>query len=869
MSNMKISSNILMKDCYGLAREQKHGTCWLDSSLELYLNSDTLGELVRSEMFDYGIYNGKIVPYKVRTDIIQQNDLISFLIYVIFNFILFNLEITNDDNFIKFIKKKKGTKIMIERQESLERCEYSLEEFLNIVKDVFKTKIIDEKTIKAVKKRIKDKSGELMERGDEKSGFSTTKFVNLLFDYIPNIKNYIDLNIIDFQNPPEGKKVSFDIDLNKETFIGLGVSITTDRDRGHATSFYKCNNKIFFYDNNNDINPVSKRRTIMLDDANEVSFLTQKLTYIKEFYGRYIDLKDKKLIKIFRKVRLFKKKAEYNKEIDLIELDNHSTLKDILKKYFLLTVEDIAMHYFNEDDQSKILKIGTLFCKYLNIQIPPLTDNPEIKREDDHSEKGKKALYKYLKYKKKYLELLAVQNAGGMGTARNLFIQTLGSPKNKQLYDTFVENIKKDTKINIISTELEEIFSHIYDYLLKNHYNNNKFILDKNIDFIIYSYIYGTFGEINSLTNIDEFKTLIDDYNILESRKQNTNKLDEIKKTGLIGLKEYINMNKEKLDEIKESVEKEKRWDMIRREMVKEGPMKPIFETDMVYIYSPETERQSQYYGQDTKWCTSGFEDNEFGNYRYMGPLYIIILKSNKKVKAQLHLESQSLMDVEDKPLTFTKMIELFNNDVKLLEWLDKKYKEYYLSLFKVHQIGKIEKLITLSNNTYLYDSYPKTPELEDLVLEYYRKLPPELLPENISLDSSDETLILFQKISRNVLHNIKYVDYTNAANNIIDLAQNKKYIEAHDSLKKELLKFTTIYSFLPNLVDLSLHRFYFLFTVSRADFNRVYGTTLIKLFDTISHLKNFCTLRFLENIPQDTINTINHNFKIVIGYDE
>jgi hypothetical protein len=487
--------------------------------------------------------------------------------------------------------------------------------------------------------------------------------------------------------------------------------------------------------------------------------------------------------------------------------------------------------------------------------------------------------YKYLKYKKKYLDLTN-QFAGGMGTARNLFNQTLGSIKNKQLYDNFSKNIMNDinsggldikiSDMNIANKEFDQIFDQIYDYLLKNHYNNNKQLLEKTIDFIIYSYIYGTFGSPNSFQNMDEFKILIEAYNLLENRNLNTKKKDDIKKThGLLGLKQYIDMNADILTRLKQQIEKDKRRDMIRRDIAKEGPMEPIYETDTVHIYSPNTEKQSQYYGQGTKWCTASLDHNtDFDSHHSLGPLYIIILKANKSIKVQLQLESQSLMDVEDYPLTFTKMLELFNNDIKLSEWLDEKYKEYYLKIFKVEKIDKEARLIRLNQDRNLYDSYPKTEKLDDLVLEYYRKLSPEQLPDHLNLNSDDKTLKILQRLSPNVLNNIKYVWYINGDNNILNMLNNdKNRQDAIDSIKKELLKFTSIYTLLPNLVDLSLISFYFLHTVSKTNFNKVYESTLINLFDAISHLKNFCTLRFFENIPQETINKINHNFKIMIGY--
>lgn len=484
---------------------------------------------------------------------------------------------------------------------------------------------------------------------------------------------------------------------------------------------------------------------------------------------------------------------------------------------------------------------------------------------------------KYLKYKTKYLNLhnqmWCAQTAGGQSTARNFFIQTLSSPKNEKIYKDFLENLKNDITFDNIditeTTDINKIFDQIYKSIL-NKYYTNKQELDKNIDFIIYSYIYGTFGEPNSFGNINELKTLIEDYNLLESRNLNSMKLDAIKKNGLLELKKYIDSNLDKLTKIKEEIEKEKRWDTIRREMVKEGPMEPLFKTDTVYIYEPTTERQSQYYGQHTKWCTAGFDDCDFDDYRRAGSLYIIMTKTKPIRKVQLQIESSSLMDETDTPISFPKMMELFNNDPKLLEWLDEKYKKYYLDIFKVKHDKRYGNLIKLDRHLNLYESYPKTSELEESVLQYYKTLSPELMPSYIIIATSEKSLRWLSRINTNILNNIKYVDCI-FRGEIFNLIMTEKYQEAQEVMKKELHKLIAICDFFPNMIELSLFDFDFDLTISNKSirkFNNIYGPILTEVFNKISLLNNFCKLRFTRNIPVEIINSLPHNFKIVNGFE-
>jgi hypothetical protein len=48
------------------------------------------------------------------------------------------------------------------------------------------------------------------------------------------------------------------------------------------------------------------------------------------------------------------------------------------------------------------------------------------------------------------------------------------------------------------------------------------------------------------------------------------------------------------------------------------------------------TEEQAKYYGSNTKWCTSGDDDNLFDMYNSQGPLYVLISRANEKNKFQI-----------------------------------------------------------------------------------------------------------------------------------------------------------------------------------------------------------------------------------------
>lgn len=89
------------------------------------------------------------------------------------------------------------------------------------------------------------------------------------------------------------------------------------------------------------------------------------------------------------------------------------------------------------------------------------------------------------------------------------------------------------------------------------------------------------------------------------------------------------------------------------------------------YIFQPKTQRASNYYGKNTKWCTVGNNDNaqtKFKGYSDLGKLWILIDKNNSDNKFLLHFETERLADKDD-------------NDLKFKELLDKKLTYFFIKL--------------------------------------------------------------------------------------------------------------------------------------------------------------------------------------------
>jgi hypothetical protein len=83
---------------------------------------------------------------------------------------------------------------------------------------------------------------------------------------------------------------------------------------------------------------------------------------------------------------------------------------------------------------------------------------------------------------------------------------------------------------------------------------------------------------------------------------------------------------------------------------VDKGEAETVFDNDQVRIIVPKNEAASCYYGQGTRWCTAGRDNNMYDRYARDGDLYILLPKQPKYdgEKYQLHFSSNQFMDEGD-----------------------------------------------------------------------------------------------------------------------------------------------------------------------------------------------------------------------------
>jgi len=379
------NSSELLRDCYGLTRKQKKGSCWLDSTLEIMMNADIIGEIVRSEVFEYGCYKGKIVPYKVNINVIKNKNIKSFIFFIIMNFILFNLEITNTDKYR--IRKE---------HPDLDICENSLENFLSLVRGIIRKDDPDESDI-VFKEKFK-------------SGGNPKWIVDLFQNSLPILESFIKINTIDNFNDNEQNKSLF---KDKDNFLAASLFFKTDtyKTDAHVTSVIKCNDKIFYYDGNAPINSHTQKRTVDFTEiivkkkfitvsSNIKNFWNDGLNYLRH-YGSYfyknipwpeksngyvakpLAVKD-----LYQGVILFTKLKDYSKKIPIINLDSKNSLKQIITCEFVKSIELLLINCKNKTVKTFVKTVYDLFM-----------DNLKLKDFD------KEYLSKYLKYKLKYLNL--------------------------------------------------------------------------------------------------------------------------------------------------------------------------------------------------------------------------------------------------------------------------------------------------------------------------------------------------------------------------------------------------------------------------------------------------------------------------------
>jgi hypothetical protein len=93
-----------------------------------------------------------------------------------------------------------------------------------------------------------------------------------------------------------------------------------------------------------------------------------------------------------------------------------------------------------------------------------------------------------------------------------------------------------------------------------------------------------------------------------------------------------------------------KLWASDNQKKLDKGKSKEVYKDANVRIILPKDEAAACYYGQGTRWCTTG---GQFDTYNSRGPLYIMLPKTPQYTgeKYQLHFPSNQFMDEQDSPV--------------------------------------------------------------------------------------------------------------------------------------------------------------------------------------------------------------------------
>jgi len=106
---------------------------------------------------------------------------------------------------------------------------------------------------------------------------------------------------------------------------------------------------------------------------------------------------------------------------------------------------------------------------------------------------------------------------------------------------------------------------------------------------------------------------------------------------------------------------------------IKKEEIDKVFENENWLVMIPKTERASCLIGKGTQWCTAAEEsDNYFERYSKDGPLYVIVNKDTNadgSKKYQLHFETDSLMDENDRPIPATYFFDHIENADELRDF--------------------------------------------------------------------------------------------------------------------------------------------------------------------------------------------------------
>jgi hypothetical protein len=243
---------------------------------------------------------------------------------------------------------------------------------------------------------------------------------------------------------------------------------------------------------------------------------------------------------------------------------------------------------------------------------------------------------------------------------------------------TLDELEKEKEKFNMetdrfVDTILPTLFDGIFDKLFNQIVDRTPVIFLEKAITLYLSGNLKTKDTPNSLRNLEifirnaELFKKIEDVNLNVINKTNYINIDYF--GTFTELESYMMSKTDILRDIKN-----KRESVLKLERGKKE-IEILLKNDRLQVVKPLSKEASQFWGLNTRWCTSAKINNMFYNYYQTGDIYIVISKIDNK-KYQLSFEEEQFMDSEDKCILINELVEIINDRefTELLENLKKSY---------------------------------------------------------------------------------------------------------------------------------------------------------------------------------------------------
>ena len=182
---------------------------------------------------------------------------------------------------------------------------------------------------------------------------------------------------------------------------------------------------------------------------------------------------------------------------------------------------------------------------------------------------------------------------------------------------------------------------------------------------------------------------------------------------------------------------------------------KLIFSDNKWEIWVPETYAASCTLGKGTEWCTADSRTDEYYNqYTNEGDLYVFINKQNPKEKYQLHIESKSLMDANDRPYDLNKLL---STDDKLSEFVATKIYGYLLDKSGAYIYNGSSRIPKTAKKVIISDGVTK---ISDKAFADYESLTSITIPDSVTYIGDSAFWMCSSLISIDIPDSVTYIGH-------------------------------------------------------------------------------------------------------------